>query len=134
MNKISERLIIDETERLDITARVFGTHYPFRIEPSIYRIASSLSADYDGGLWDFYELSNNGFFQSPPDKDYEIVCQNGFEAVVPSIAFGIISCLYTYSTLSFKPELQELMSHHYYLLREYALDHHNSGLIFRAID
>lgn len=34
-------------------------------ENAVYALASNFSACYEGGLWDFYELSNGGFYMEP---------------------------------------------------------------------
>lgn len=134
MKTITANLVADENERLDVTQKQFNGFYPFHIEPSIYKVADHLSPSYDGGYWDFYRLSNGGFFQAPPDDQYKLICSNGFEGVASSFDFGIIVCLYTYSTLSFKPNLQEIMSKHYHALRDFALDLPKNEIIFKAID
>ena len=60
------RTLVPEDRRLAVTAELFGTWFPMRIEPVVYTITERLSKDYYGGYWEFYTLSNGGFYMSPP--------------------------------------------------------------------
>lgn len=131
---ITLTLIEDENERLDITFQQFKDNYPHIIEPAFYNIARQLSENYDGGFWDFFKLSNGGFLQIPSDGSYNILCPNDYEAVVNNKEFGIIVCMYAYSSLSFRDDMQDLMAHHYHLLRDYVLELDQNHKILNAID
>ena len=84
-------------------ASLFGTvEFPFRVEPTVFNIAGQLSADYSGGLWEFYALSNGGFYMAPQtDEPFDVRCENGFEGRLSACALGITVCLYAFSGLSF---------------------------------
>ncbi len=58
---------------------------------------------------------------------------NGFDGMVSADAAGIIATLMALNQLSWKTRDAHCI-HLFYLLREYALDHAESGLILRAID
>lgn len=136
MNKITATLV-PEALRLTITAQHFKQHFPFKIEPTIYNIARILCPGYQGAYWDFYTLSNEGFYMVPDiDEPVRIVCENGYEGQVSKEAFGIIVCLYAYSHLSFTKvsELAAMSSEHFHLLRGFALQHAEAGAIFEAVD
>jgi hypothetical protein len=49
-------------------------------EALVYGWLEQLSEDYTGGFWDFYTLSNGGFYMAPSgDKRFDIdVSGNGF--------------------------------------------------------
>ena len=135
MNRI-ERDLIKEAERVTHTANLFGFHFPLHLEPLVYATADSLSADYTGGYWDFYTLSNGAFYLTPSGNDrYQVVCENGYEGELSADAFGITVCLYAYSRLSFSGMLiADVCAGQYHLLRAYALGYPNVEQILGAID
>ena len=130
------RQLIAEQERINHTAKLFGLNSPMRLEPAIFSIAGNLSSDYGGGYWDFWKLSNGGFYMAPAsDKQFSVSCENGYEGHVSADALGIIACLYALSHLSFDDgAFAETCTEHFHLLREFALDHVAAEDIFRAID
>ena len=134
---ITQQLVAD-TKRLDITEQLFGVAFPLMIEPMLYGIADRLSADYNGGYWQFYTLSNGGFYMAPEsDQPFQVVCDmNYFEGNLSADVFGIVCCLYAYSHLSFSDNqnLSQLCAKHYHWLRDFVIEHDESGLIFAATD
>jgi len=135
MNRI-ERTLIKEADRVTHTAHLFGFHFPLHVEPLVYAVADSLSSDYRGGYWDFYRLSNGGFYMAPAeDTLFHVHCENGFEGKLSADAFGITACLYTYSRLSFSGMLiANSCAGQYHRLREFALEHPEVAGILGAID
>ena len=135
MNQI-KRVLLKESDRVTHTAALFGFHWASRLEPCVYAMADSLSADYRGGYWDFYSLSNNSFYMAPHGDDrYHVVCENGFEGELSPDAFGMTVCLYTYSRLSFSRMLiADLCAGQYHRLREFALEHAEVEDILGATD
>src|SRR4051812_4777150 len=76
--KVTSRRLSDN-DRIGHTATLFGSRFLF-VESYAFDTASSLSADYTGGLWDFYTLSNGGFYMVPADSTtFRVCCDNGFE-------------------------------------------------------
>jgi len=128
--------LLNERQRIDLPAKLFGAHFPFRLEPMMYNLAGSLSCDYNGGYWEMFELSNGGFYMAPQGDTFEVSCQNGYEGNLSGDAFGITVCLYAYSELSFSdiPGLAETCAEQYHLLREYMFEHEEAKAIFGAID
>lgn len=125
---------VPEQERLDALPRYFGRSMML-VEAAIYDSLSLMSGDYTGGLWQFYELSNGGFYMAPlTDSDFILsVFGNGFEGTVSADAAGIVACLIGYNNVLWRthePQLNE----RFYQLREFALDHPEAGKIFAAID
>jgi hypothetical protein len=135
MNQI-KRVLIKESDRVTHTANLFGFHFPIHLEPLIYATADSLSADYQGGYWDFYSLSNGGFYMSPAEATvFHVTCENGFEGDLSADVFGITACLYAYSRLSFSGIfIADVCAQQYHWLREYALEHAEVEGIMAAVD
>ena len=128
---------VAEAHRVSHTAKLFGTHFPLLLEPFLYATAERLSSDYTGGYWDFYKLSNSGFYMAPSgDTPYPICCDNGFEGQLSPDALGITACLYAYSHLSFSDDngLAQTCAQLYHLLREYMMDHPEAPAILSATD
>lgn len=135
MNTItSQRIAINQ--RVSHTARLFGLNFPMRLEPAIFNIAGNLANQYDGGYWEFYKLSNGGFYIAPAsDEQFNVSADNGYEGSMTADALGITACLYAYSHLSFDDgAFAEKCAQQYHLLREFALDHAEAGSIMQAID
>ncbi|WP_447871326.1 antirestriction protein [Serratia fonticola] len=105
------------------------------LEPRVFGWLDRFCADYHGGLWDFYTLSNGGAFLMPDtDKEYVLFnALNGNGATVSQEAAGITACLMAYSHHACRVE-SEAMTDHFYRLREYALHHPESRAIFALID
>lgn len=130
-----ERLV--DNQRTSITAGLFGVHFPLLVEPLVYALTESMSREYRGGYWQFYRLSNGGFYMAPDSERYfPVACQNGYEGILSADALGITACLYAYSHLSFldNPTLAEACAEQYHLLREYMLEQTEAEGILGAID
>ncbi len=127
---------VSDDQRISITVDLFGVYFPMRLEPFVYAMTSKLSDDYGGGYWQFYSLSNGGFYMSPDsDGRFQVICENGHECLMSADALGITACLYAYSHLSFgDDDFSETCARLYHLLREYMLDHQEARSIFAAID
>ncbi len=136
-SNITRQLVADQ-QRLSHTGQLFGLHFPLTIESAIYTFADHLAEDYHGGYWQFYTLSNGGFYMAPmADNPFQISCDNGYTGSLSADAFGIVCCLYAYSHLSFsnKPaSLSPLCTKQFHWLRDYALEHAESGAILAAMD
>ena len=131
------RRTLEDNESITFPASIFGTHFPFKVEPFVFDLARSLSSDYTGGCWNMYELSNGGFYMTPEsDTAYHTVCMNGYEGTLSADTFGITVCFYAYSNLSFSgnPEFAETCAKQYHLLREYMFEHPEVREILEAID
>ena len=131
------RTLVPEDQRLAITAKLFGTWFPMRMEPVIYTFTERLSKDYTGGYWEFYTLGNGGFYMAPSaDRHFHAICDNQFEGDLSADALGITVCLYAYSNLSFAgPDaFADICFDHYHWLREYMMDHAEVREILGATD
>ena len=128
---------LNDKERISFTAQLFGVHFPLLVEPITYALTQSIARDYTGGYWEFYRLSNGGFYMAPNSGSYlPVACRNGYEGVLSADALGITACLYAYSHLSFLDNLSlaETCSEQYHLLRDYMLEQTEAEAILGAID
>jgi Antirestriction protein len=92
----------------------------------VYTFTERLAEDYTGGYWEFYQLSNGGFYMTPADdRHFHVTGENHFEGDLSADALGITACLYAYSNLPFSgPDaFAYICSDQYYWLREYMMDH-----------
>jgi Antirestriction protein len=124
------RALLDDRDRMAVPAKLFGVMFTTRVEPFVFGIARSLSADYDGGYWEFYALSNGGFYMAPSgEHQFAVRCENGYAGEMSGDALGIVCCLYAYSHLTFsRPgEMAEACARQYHLLREWMLAGHGEA-------
>ena len=130
------RRLVPESERMAFVDKLFGLSYVLKLEPIVFRFAEHLAANYDYGYWEFFSLSNGGFYMAPrSDTVYNVSCDNGFEGQMTADALGVVACLYSFSNLSFGDgEFAEACANHYHWLREFAMDHAEVRSILRAID
>jgi hypothetical protein len=133
---ITRKKVADD-QRINHTANIFGVQFPLRIEPAVYRFTEMMADKYNGGYWEFYALSNGGFYMAvDTDKSFQVICENGFEGKLSGDALGITVCLYTYSHFSFgdNHKLAETCARQYHWLREFMLEHREARSILGAID
>lgn len=127
---------IPEELRMQHTADLFGIHFPLKLEPVVFDTAH-MAAEYNGGFWEFYALSNGAFYMAPSiETRFHLLCPNGNEVELSADALGIVCCLYAYSLLSFEriQGFSETCAEHYHMLREFMLGHAEAGAMLRAID
>ena len=118
--KITRQQVSDK-ERIMYTADLFGVRFPLNIEPAVYSIASNIATEYNGAYWEFYALSNGGFYMAPcSGQSYQVICENGYKGKLSPDALGITACLYAYSHLSVSSNqnFAEICANHYHWLRE----------------
>jgi hypothetical protein len=130
------RVLVPEDQRLAITEKLFGVHFPLQLEPVIYGITERMAEDYTGGYWELWTLSNGGFYMAPSeDRIFHVICQNQFEGDLSADALGITSCLYAYSHLSFTDGgIAREYARHYHRLRAFMAEHPEVGAILGATD
>lgn len=132
--------IVPMHQRVACLPKYFGAGLVMmEAEAHVFGHLRSLCTGYQGAYWEFYELSNGGFYMAPRlEGPLAIRVEgNGFSGEVSADAAGIVATLFTLSYLSFKyqdrPE-GDRCSDHYHHLRAFAYDHPEAHLIFRAID
>jgi len=128
--------LVPEALRIDVADGLFGMRFPLKLEPAIYKFAEYLSSEYNGGYWDFFRLSNGGFYMAPRlDGAFAVSCENGYEGALSADALGIAACLYAYSHLSFDGNhFDDICAQQYHWLREFAMEHAEAAGVLAAID
>jgi len=135
LNLITRELVLED-QRLAVTERYFSINFPMQIEPVVFGITERMAREYSGGYWDFYTLSNGGFYMAPSGDDvFHVTCDNMFEGDLSADALGITACLYAYSHLSFSnTRFARVSACHYHRLREYMFEHPEVREILGATD
>ncbi|MBS3893615.1 MULTISPECIES: antirestriction protein [Serratia] len=131
---------VTDANRISFWPQHFGSIPQWIIlEPTVFAWMDRLCADYSGGIWQFYTLSNGGAFMAPEaDGDSNeprslFNTMNGTGGELSSEAAGIAVCLMTYSHHAMRTECNA-MTEHYYRLRDYALNHAECNAIMHIID
>ena len=128
-----------DNQRENFLPMYFGSRSFMLGEPLVYAWLDRLSVDYDGGMWDFFELSNGGFYMAPvvPGPLRIEVHGNYYSGSVSADAAGIIATLFAISQLAAQvtdpDECGPLIDRYHHLL-EFADSHAEGGAIFQAID
>jgi hypothetical protein len=131
---ITAAVVADEA-RLFTLPRFFGAKLT-QAELRVYRWMDALCEAYSGGYWDFYALSNGGFYMAPSQAQRMrlTVDGNGFAAEMSADAAGIVACLFAFCDLARDEIDGERFVDLYHMLRDYVGDHPEARLIYRAID
>ena len=131
--KIVSAVVPDEL-RLNVLPRYLGRHY-FEGESLVYDWAGRLDQSYEGGHWDFFTLSNDGFYMAPSNQGRVHVRwhMNGYSDMMGADAFGVTVTLFALCHLAEKTR-DDTIVERYHQLREYAAQHVEAANILRAID
>jgi hypothetical protein len=125
---------VEDTERMLALPRHFGPRLLI-FEGAVYEFMRRFAAEYDGAYWQFYELSNGGFYMAPGGRTFRFaVDSNGYAGEMSADAAGITVCLFACSHLSFRYSDDDVFGNHFHLLREFAAEHTEASAIFAAID
>lgn len=129
--------VLDE-QRVEFWPQHFGNIPQWiTLEPQVFAWMDRFCADYSGGIWSFYSLSNGGAFMVPEtdnDAFWSLFnTMNGNAADMSAEAAGIAVCLVAYSHHACLTEC-DAMTEHYWRLRDYALNHAECSAIMRIID
>ncbi|WP_191939291.1 antirestriction protein [Pantoea agglomerans] len=132
--------LVKDEQRVGFWPQHFGSIPQWIIlEPTVFAWMDRFCADYSGGIWQFYTLSNGGAFMAPEADDDSnepwslFNTMNGNGGELSSEAAGIAVCLMTYSHHAMRTEC-DAMTEHYYRLRDYALNHPECNTIMHIID
>lgn len=126
--------VVPLSRRTQALPRVFGRHM-LRFERLAFFWAERISDSYDGGLWEFYDLSNGGFYMAPTGsaRMHVSVEGNGFEGHLSRDAFGIVASLFAINYMVNGGGDDRLIDL-YHQLRDFAAAHAEAAAIFGAID
>jgi len=130
--------VVPEDQRLDFLPEFFGPSLMLYGEALVYKWMGRLSPrHYGGGLWQFYTLTNGGYYMAPtqPERLRLSVAGNGFDAFVSADAAGVIATLFALGQLAATENgAHERFCDLYHALRDYAGGHPEAAFIDRAID
>lgn len=115
--------------------RVCG-HLSIYTQNCIFDALKQLSdGAYRGGFWEFYELSNGGFYMAPVlGAPIRLMCDgNGFDGELSPEAAGIVATLFGVGRVLAHFEYDPLIEH-YHRLRDFAMDHAEAWPILACID
>jgi len=137
---VSEQTLLAST-KIEGDARInaLPKHFPqsfLVVENVVYSFAKKLCSAYSGARWEFYEISNGGFFMTPAlsaKLDVEVPFGNGYEGKMSADAFGVTVCLFAYSYMSEMHPISDF-AEYYWRLRDFAGNHAEAAAIFSAID
>lgn len=90
-----EKTLVAETDKINAIP-AFLHPYFIEIEARTCDFLRTHSDEYTGGSWNYYTLSNGGFFMAPCSHKFYTVSipANYFDAKVDAEAAGLISFLY----------------------------------------
>ena len=128
--------IDDEVERLKCLTDIVGQSIikTVRLEHAFFNSMHLFDETYHGGWWNFFKLSNGGFYVAlKDDKQFHMVSPNGFECDVDANTAGIIVSAFAYSNLSFGPN-GEAFGEEYHKLSDFIFQHPEAGTIRAALD
>ncbi|HFF8440728.1 TPA: antirestriction protein [Serratia marcescens] len=130
--------LVPDEQRVGFWPQHFGSIPQWIIlEPTVFAWMDRLCAEYCGGIWQFYTLSNGGAFVAPEadsDAPWSLFnTMNGNGGEMSAEAAGIVVCLIAYSHHACRTEC-DAMTEHYYRLRDYALVHPECNAIMHIID
>ncbi|SIT50805.1 hypothetical protein; CP4-6 prophage [Paraburkholderia piptadeniae] len=130
---ITSSVVPDEL-RLNVLPCYLGRHY-LTGESMVYDWAARLCSSYEGGHWNFFTLSNGGFYMAPSNMDRVHVrwYMNGYSDMMGADAFGITVTLFALCHLA-EHTLDDVIVTRYHQLREFAVHHAEAANILRAID
>lgn len=115
----------------------FGSRYMVRGEALVYTWMRKLSKDYAGGSWNYFVLSNGGFFMVPGadgQRQMFVRCLNEFARTMSAECAGIIATLYALGQLANETE-DDFLIEKFHALRDYGVRQHVEGaLISSAVD
>lgn len=128
--------LVPENQRMAFLPTFFGTQYMFRGEHFVYYWLSRLAPAYKGGYWEFYTLSNGGFYLAPSSgtRRYRLQVEgNGFDGEMSADAAGVVATLFAVNHLAHETRDDRIIDL-YCLLFEFARRHPEANVITRAID
>lgn len=126
---------VPENEKLDFLPRFVGKHF-MAYESMIYdRLREASNGQYEGGYWEFYTLSNGGFYMElMQDEALEMECVgNYYQGTMSAEAASIAINLVVQNAFAWQVDADK-HSEHFYQLRDYASQHEEAGKIFAFID
>ena len=126
---------VSHDRRLPILPTYFPNTFVV-VENMVYSFTDKLCEKYQGGFWEFYELSNGGFYMAPKDDavfDVAVPFGNAYEGIMSADALGITVCLFVYCYMAEQHPASNF-GDYYWHLRNFAYEHNEVSEIMSAID
>lgn len=126
----------DEDERHDCLVAIAGNSIfaTVKLEHAFFNAMALFDETYHGGWWDFFKLSNGGFYVAlKTDKQIHMASPNGFECDVDANTAGLIVSAFAYSNLSFGP-IGAAFGEEYHKLSDFIFQQPEAGTIRAALD
>jgi len=126
---------VKDASRLNFLPLFTGKYF-MQYEQLIYRkLLEASQGQYDGGYWDYYTLSNGGFFMELDSQTrFNMQCiDNGYSGQMSAEAasLGVNLCIQNLFAWEINAQIY---SKHYYQLRAYAIEHDEAAEILGFID
>lgn len=125
-------------QRLNFLPKLFPGLY-IHGEIYVYKNIENIAEAYNGGFWNYYALSNGGFYMAPDMAEalHIKVAGNFFDGELSADAAGIVATLFALNRLMFQTQgttLCDRFINNFYALRDYAAEHPEARGIYGAID
>lgn len=123
-----------DEEKLDFLFNRAGRDF-LRYEHLTFAYMDHACEEYVGGSWDFYGLSNDGFYMAlRHDKPLQMHwIENAYEGSMSADAAGIAISLMVQNRFAWKVDAQRY-GDYFHALRDYAGQHPEAPAIFSFID
>lgn len=110
-------------------------HLYLVFEMSVFNYMDTFVKSYQGGYWEYINLSNGGFYMSfKSDESFLVeVTSNDFAEIMSADAASLIANLFIYRRLANQHKLDYLIEG-FHALRQFSLNHPESILILSAIN
>ena len=129
--------VVERRKRFGTLHRTLGP-YAYQVEMLSYSIADRLIDGYNGGDWDYAEVSNGGMFAYIDEERFFLQSMNGSEYELSGEAAGLTVWLFASSWGAEKFEgnqdLQSALVSNYDKLREYVFRHEEASKILALCD
>ncbi|WP_456293350.1 antirestriction protein [Pseudomonas sp. AK106] len=131
-------MIVADDDRLSFLPTFFGKYY-MAGEGLLYAHADKYVKGYKGGFWNFFTLSNGGFFLAlnSTQPQHVVIADNYCSEHMSAKAAGVVLTLFVLGRLlaaNIPHTESDRFVELYHKLREFALDHPESQAILTAID
>lgn len=125
---------LGEFERLEVLPALLGSH-ALRFEMYVFGWMRRLAPDYDGAHWEMYLLNNGGFYMAPTSRAAYVLSveTNQFDGTLCADAAGIVATLFALNQLAWEFK-DASFADLYHSLLDFAAEHAEFSLIYRAID
>ena len=117
------KTLVAESDRLNTLPRYLGKHY-LEFEMSVYGFMDRFCENYNGGYWDYYRLSNGGFFMCLSDEQrFNVVNEgNHFSSEMSAEAVSVGVNLFALNALLWGENADAKIFDLYDDVRDYAAD------------